>query len=79
MRQAASRILLQKFQLGLFEQPYVDETQAAAVAGSKQFVSEGEAAQARAVVLLENKPAASAGKPLLPASGKEDLLVRRGG
>ena len=74
VRQAASRILLQKFQLGLFEQPYVDETQAAAVAGSKQFVSEGEAAQARAVVLLENKPAASAGKPLLPASGKKIYL-----
>jgi len=66
VREAATRILLQKFQLGLFEQPYVDESQAAAVAGSKEFMSEGEAAQARAVVLLENKQAASTGKPLLP-------------
>ncbi|MGB7601358.1 MAG: glycoside hydrolase family 3 N-terminal domain-containing protein, partial [Candidatus Sulfotelmatobacter sp.] len=74
VRQAASRILLQKFQLGLFEQPYVDETQAAVVAGNKEFVKEGEAAQARAVVLLENKPAASTGKPLLPASGKKIYL-----
>jgi beta-glucosidase len=66
VREAATRILLQKFQLGLFEQPYVDEAQAAQVAGSKQFVTEGEAAQARAVVLLENKPVNSTGKPLLP-------------
>lgn len=68
IREAASRILLQKFQLGLFEQPYVDEAQAALVAGSKQFVTEGEAAQARAVVLLENKPVKSTGKPLLPVA-----------
>jgi beta-glucosidase len=66
VREAASRILLQKFQLGLFEQPYVDETRAAAVAGSDEFVREGQAAQARAVVLLENKQVASTGKPLLP-------------
>jgi beta-glucosidase len=66
VRDAATRILLQKFQLGLFEQPYVDEAQAAQVVGSKQFVAEGEAAQARAVVLLENKQVNSTGKPLLP-------------
>jgi len=66
VREAAARILLQKFQLGLFEQPYVDETKAAAIAGNKQFVHEGQAAQARAVVLLENKPVASANRPLLP-------------
>ena len=75
VRQAASRILLQKFQLGLFEQPYVDETQASVVAGNKQFVSEGEAAQARAVVLLENKPAPATGKPLLPASDKKKIYL----
>ena len=66
VREAAARILLQKFQLGLFEQPYVDEKKAAAIAGNKQFVHEGQTAQARAVVLLENKPVASANKPLLP-------------
>jgi beta-glucosidase len=75
VRQAASRILLQKFQLGLFEQPYVDETRAAVVAGNQEFVKEGEAAQARAVVLLENKPAASTGKPLLPASDKKKIYL----
>lgn len=70
VREAAGRILLQKFELGLFEQPYVDETKAAMIAGSKEFVSEGQVAQARAVVLLENKRIASTGKPLLPITPK---------
>jgi beta-glucosidase len=76
VREAASRILLQKFQLGLFEQPYVDETRAAAIAGSEEFVREGQAAQARAVVLLENKTVASTGRPLLPLAprGKKVYL-----
>jgi beta-glucosidase len=68
VREAAGRILLQKFQLGLFEQPYVDETRAAVIAGSKEFVREGQAAQAEAVVLLENHQVAATGKLLLPVS-----------
>jgi len=70
VREAAGRILLQKFQLGLFEQPYVDETKAAAIAGSEEFVREGQAAQARAAILLENKRVASTGKSLLPIAPK---------
>jgi beta-glucosidase-like glycosyl hydrolase len=50
VREAAARILLQKFQLGLFEQPYVDEAKAATIAGDQEFVREGQAAQAKAVV-----------------------------
>ena len=68
VREAASRILLQKFQLGLFEQPYVDERQAAVVAGNMEFVRNGQAAQAKAVVLLENKPPTGSHTPLLPIS-----------
>lgn len=76
VREAAGRILLQKFQIGLFEQPYVDENKAAGIAGGKEFVNAGEVAQARAVVLLENKPTASTGRPLLPiaARGKKVYL-----
>ena len=70
VRESAGRILLQKFELGLFEQPYVDETKAAIIAGRKEFVSEGQVAQARAVVLLENRRVASTGKPLLPIAPK---------
>ena len=68
VREAARRVLLQKFQLGLFEQPYVDEHQASALVGNATAVREGEAAQARAVVLFENKPSGSAHRSLLPIS-----------
>jgi beta-glucosidase len=74
VREAAGRILLQKFQIGLFEQPYADEAKAAVIAGSANFVREGEAAQARAVVLLKNDSVA--GKPLLPvASGGKRVYL----
>lgn len=76
VREAAGRILLQKFELGLFEQPYVDEAKAAVIAGNKDFAAEGRAAQARAVVLLENKSVVATGRPLLPfaPNGKKVYL-----
>jgi beta-glucosidase len=78
VREAAGRILLQKFELGLFEQPYVDETKAAVITGSRDFVLEGQAAQARAVVLLENKRIASTGQPLLPVAPKNKKVYLYG-
>jgi len=75
VRQAASRILLQKFQLGLFEQPYVDESKAAQIAGNQDFVNEGRAAQAKAVVLLKNAPPPSTSKHLLPAAPKSKVYL----
>ena len=52
----ASVLLLLKelFQLGLFENPYVDETQAALVAGKEAFQKEGDIAQRKSIVLLRN-------------------------
>ncbi len=78
VREAAGRILLQKFELGLFEQPYVNETKAAEVAGNKDFVGEGQAAQARAVVLLENHSLAATGQPLLPVAAKNKKIYLYG-
>jgi beta-glucosidase len=78
VRDAATRILLQKFELGLFEQPYVDETKAAMIAGSKDFVTEGRSAQAHAVVLLENKSVPSIGQPLLPVASKNKKVYLYG-
>ena len=78
VREAAGRILLQKFELGLFEQPYVNETKAAEVAGNKDFVGEGQVAQARAVVLLENNRLASTGQPLLPVAAKNKKIYLYG-
>jgi len=53
--QSVLRILLQKFRLGLFENPYVDPAAAAALVGNAEFHRQGEAAQRRSLVLLENK------------------------
>jgi len=49
------RVLLQKFQLGLFENPYVDVARAADVVGSQAFQTLALEAQHRSVVLLKNK------------------------
>jgi beta-glucosidase len=65
VREAAVRILTQKFAIGLFEQPYVDAEKAASIAANPGFVQDGEDAQIRAVVLLENKRSKE-GTQLLP-------------
>ncbi|MBT9473178.1 MAG: glycoside hydrolase family 3 N-terminal domain-containing protein [Pseudomonadota bacterium] len=53
--QSVKRILVQKFEQGLFENPYVDPARAGRIVGSPAFQAEGEAAQARSLVLLEKK------------------------
>lgn len=47
--------MLQKYQLGLFENPYVDATAAETIVNSATFAKEGREAQSHALVLLENK------------------------
>lgn len=53
--ESVARILLQKFQQGLFENPFVDETQATARVNTLEFQSAAQAAQRRSLVLLQNK------------------------
>lgn len=52
--EAVGRVLTQKFQLGLFEHPFVDEAAAAQTAGNARFQAVGDAAQARSLTLLKN-------------------------
>jgi beta-glucosidase len=52
---SVSRILLQKFQQGLFEHPFVDEARARATVGKDEFRAQGLDAQRRSLVLLQNK------------------------
>ena len=60
---AALRILTQKFQQGLFEDPYVDSADAVEVVANSKFQAEALNAQRRSFVLLENK------NKLLPLTG----------
>lgn len=70
INQSARRLLIQKFQQGLFENPYADPQKAKAVVGNAEFVREGEAAQARAMVLLQNE-----GKILPVKPGRKIYLL----
>ena len=51
---SATRILVNIFQVGLFENPYVSPENAAAVVGCKEFVAAGYEAQLKSIVLLKN-------------------------
>lgn len=51
---SARRLLREKFELGLFENPYVDVEAADATVGSAEFRAAGEAAQRASIAVLSN-------------------------
>ncbi len=51
---SAKRILREKFELGLFENPFVDEDAADAIVGRADFRAAGEAAQRASITVLTN-------------------------
>ena len=61
---SAKRLLREKFVLGLFDRPFVDEDRAAAVLGDPAFREAGLRAQQQAVTLLTNAPSAVASTTL---------------
>jgi len=63
--ESVSRLLLVKFELGLFDDPYVDEDAAVAEVGSAELREEGHRAQAESVTVLSNRPLPG-GDPVLP-------------
>jgi beta-glucosidase len=69
--EAAGRVLQQKFDLGLFENPYVDAATADAVVGSAEFRAIGIEAQERSLTLLENEGDIL---PLAEAAGRNVYL-----
>jgi beta-glucosidase len=68
--QSARRLLRLKFQLGLFEHPFVDESLVPQVVGHPQAVAAGLASQARAMTLLKNDAQA------LPLKGQPKIFVK---
>ena len=52
--EASRRILLEKFKMGLFENPYVDPQRAAAIVGNAKYQAVGDRAQAESLTLLTN-------------------------
>jgi len=81
VNEAARRVLKLKFDLGLFDNPYVSEEQAAKIIGDPVTQAEADKAQRAAQVLLENKgnllPLAPSRKVWL--SGVSADVARAGG
>ncbi len=65
---SARRVLREKFDLGLFENPFVDEDKADAIVGNAEFRAAGEAAQRAAITVLANTG-------VLPLAGRPKLYV----
>ena len=65
--EAVRRVLRLKFALGLFDHPYVDESQEAGAMLRPDYVTLARTAAERSLVLLKNAPAAG-GAALLPLS-----------
>lgn len=56
-------LLMEKFKLGLFENPYVDEDAAEKIVGNKEFQQKADLAFRKSIVLLRNEAAALPVKP----------------
>jgi beta-glucosidase len=65
------RLLTQKFELGLFDNPFVDESKVSQVLGNPEYQAAGVASQRRAMTLLKNQD-----KVLPLAPGKLKIYVR---
>src|SRR5690242_6746240 len=52
---SVARLLRLKFELGLFDNPYIDASKATQIVGKPEFVKAGEESQRRAITLLKNE------------------------
>lgn len=76
--ESVRRLLLVKFRLGLFDDPFVDEDQAERIVGRADFRELGFRAQAASVTVLENREVD--GRPILPlaADGSRPAVYAEG-
>jgi beta-glucosidase len=74
INESTRRILLDKFRLGLFDNPFVDVQKAVETVGKKDFRDKGEDAQRRSLVLLKN--ATLKNKRVLPLNGEIKIYVQ---
>lgn len=65
------RLLTQKFELGLFDNPFIDESKVGQIVGNPNSLAAGVASQRRAMTLLKNQD-----KVLPLAPGKLKIYVR---
>jgi beta-glucosidase len=68
---SVTRLLKEQFELGLFENPYVDPNRAAYLVGNPSFQQKADLAQRKSIVLLQNKTKL----PLAQPKGKDTLKI----
>ncbi|MCB9423130.1 MAG: glycoside hydrolase family 3 C-terminal domain-containing protein [Ardenticatenaceae bacterium] len=68
--QSVRRLLKQKFELGLFDNPFVDEARVPEIFGNAQSAAAGLASQSRAMTLLKNSD------DVLPLTGQPKIYVQ---
>jgi len=68
---SVSRLLKEQFELGLFENPYVDPNRAAYLLGNPSFQKKADLAQRKSIVLLQN----NAKLPLAQPKGSDTLNI----
>ncbi|HWK03855.1 MAG TPA: glycoside hydrolase family 3 N-terminal domain-containing protein [Puia sp.] len=69
---SARRLLRQKFQLGLFDNPFIDAAKATQIVGQPRFREAAEASQRRAITLLRNEQKTL---PLTLPAGEKKLRI----
>lgn len=74
INESVRRILLDKFRLGLFDNPFVDVQKAVETVGRKEFRAKGEEAQRKSLVLLKN--AMIRNNAALPLNGQVKIYVQ---
>lgn len=73
INESVRRLLRVIFQLGLFENPYVDPELAKEIVGNAEFQAAADLAQRKSIVLLKNK--ATAGGKTLPLGSETRIYV----
>ncbi len=63
---SVTRLLRLKFELGLFDNPYIDASKATKIVGKSEFKKAGEESQRRAITLLKNSTLQGQQNPVLP-------------
>ena len=76
--EAAERLLLEQFRLGLFENPYVDASKANAVIGNAESRQKGLETQKKSIVLLQNRDLGTGGKTLPLKKGAKVYTIGMG-
>ena len=72
--ESARRLLRAKFEMGLFDNPYVNADAVGQVVGNEEFVRQGKLAQHRSMVLLKNDTT-DTGEAYLPLSADKKYYI----